>query len=79
MVDGTLDRATVAPLMAAVSALRGFRSQHASSVSYESRVVVRDLVACGPMSAKSVPERCKRVREMIAVCENSLPFVSHVL
>ena len=77
MVDGTLDRATVAPLMAA--ALRGFCSQHASSVSYESRVVVRDLVACGPMSAKSVPERCKRVREMIAVCANSLQFVSHVL
>ena len=48
MVDGSLDRATLARLMAAMTALRAFRSQHVSSVSNESRVVVRDLVAFGP-------------------------------
>ena len=79
MVDGTLDRATLAPLMAAASALRAFRSQHASSVSNESRVVVRDLVAFGPMSTKFVLERCERVREMIVVRENSLKIVSYML
>ena len=30
------------------------------------------------MSAKLVPERCERVREMIAVCESSLQIVSHM-
>ena len=79
MVDGSLDRATLARLMAAMTALRAFRSQHASSVSNESRVVVRDLVAFGPMSAKFVPERCERVREMIAVCKNSLQIASYML
>ena len=79
MVDGSLDRATLARLMAAMTALRAFRSQHASSVSNESRVVVRDLVASGPMSAKFVPERRERVREMIVVRVNSLEIVSYML
>ena len=79
MVDGTLDRATPARLMAAMTALRAFRSQHASSVSNESRVVVNGLVACGPMSAKFVPERRERVREMIVVRVNSLEIVSYML
>ena len=79
MVDGSLDRATLARLMAAMTALRAFRSQHVSSVSNESRVVVRDLVAFGPMSAKFVPERCERVREMIAVREISSQIVLHMM
>ena len=42
-------------------------------------IVVRDLVAFGPMSTKFVLERCERVREMIAVCENSLQIASYML
>ena len=57
MVDGSLDRATLARLMAAMTALRAFRSQHVSSVSNESRVVVRDLVAFGPTCRQNL---CRR-------------------
>ena len=35
--------------------------------------------ACKPRVAESVPERCEHVREMMAVCENSLQFVLYML
>ena len=35
--------------------------------------------ACKLRAAESVLERCERVREMIAVCENSLQIASYML